>query len=196
MRVVRSAGHRYARAERPSKHLRRARTARHAWSAIALVVAFVVVVVLVGQMTGKTTTANLHYDPRPVPASILHQITHVPAASYNAAGIPPEVTAPSVLAGQPVLDFTGKPGLFGLFGEFCPFCAAERWAVITSLARFGTFSIEDDAVLTEGHRPEDPDLRVRDSQLLESVHLGEASRDVRAREGNRSSPRHQGDDQE
>ncbi|HEX4244150.1 MAG TPA: DUF929 family protein, partial [Acidimicrobiales bacterium] len=25
-------------------------------------------------------------------------------------------------------------------GEFCPYCAAERWALVSSLSRFGTFS--------------------------------------------------------
>ena len=50
------------------------------------------------------------------------------------------VTPPVVLTGQPVLMLAGKPGIFYLGGEFCPYCAAQRWVIITSMSRFGTFA--------------------------------------------------------
>ena len=34
----------------------------------------------------------------------------------------------------------GKPELLFMGGEYCPYCAAERWAMISALSRFGTFS--------------------------------------------------------
>lgn len=34
----------------------------------------------------------------------------------------------------------GKPELLYIGGEYCPYCAAERWAMINALSRFGTFS--------------------------------------------------------
>jgi hypothetical protein len=34
----------------------------------------------------------------------------------------------------------GLPEVFYVGGEFCPYCAAERWAMINALSRFGTFS--------------------------------------------------------
>jgi hypothetical protein len=34
----------------------------------------------------------------------------------------------------------GKPGMLYVGAEYCPYCAAERWALISSLSRFGTFS--------------------------------------------------------
>lgn len=34
----------------------------------------------------------------------------------------------------------GKPEVLYLGGEYCPYCAAQRWAMISSLSRFGTFS--------------------------------------------------------
>ncbi len=112
-----------------------------AWSAIFLVLIIVIVVVVVSQTSGKPPTNNFYYTPKPVPASVLHEISDVSIASYNGVGSGlAAITAPSVLTGQPALILTRKPGIFGLFGEFCPFCAAERWAVITSLSRFGTFS--------------------------------------------------------
>jgi len=34
----------------------------------------------------------------------------------------------------------GKPEVLYLGGEYCPYCAAQRWAMISALSRFGTFS--------------------------------------------------------
>jgi hypothetical protein len=34
----------------------------------------------------------------------------------------------------------GKPEVLFIGGEYCPYCAAERWAIIAALSRFGTFS--------------------------------------------------------
>jgi hypothetical protein len=34
----------------------------------------------------------------------------------------------------------GKPEFFYYGAEYCPFCATERWAVVTALSRFGTWS--------------------------------------------------------
>ena len=110
------------------------------WGAVGLVVVVVIVVVVVSQTSRNAPISGLHFTPKPVPATIAGEITHVPVSSFNAAGPGlAEITHPVVLSEQPALTFTGKPGIFGLFGEFCPFCAAERWAVITSLSRFGTF---------------------------------------------------------
>ena len=42
--------------------------------------------------------------------------------------------------GGPALTSGGKPELLYLGGEYCPYCAAERWAMVNALSRFGTFS--------------------------------------------------------
>jgi hypothetical protein len=34
----------------------------------------------------------------------------------------------------------GKPEMVYLGAEYCPYCAAERWAMIAALSRFGTFT--------------------------------------------------------
>jgi uncharacterized protein DUF929 len=34
----------------------------------------------------------------------------------------------------------GKPEVLYIGAEYCPYCAAERWALIVALSRFGTFS--------------------------------------------------------
>jgi hypothetical protein len=131
-------------ARRPSP--RRARQGRSraslfVWGAIGLVVVIVGVIVGVSQ-TSSTTTKGAYYPPRPVPATVLREITHVPVSAFNAVGtgIPGTINVPTVHSSNKLLTSDGKPEVFGLFGEFCPYCAAERWAIITSLSRFGTFS--------------------------------------------------------
>jgi hypothetical protein len=34
----------------------------------------------------------------------------------------------------------GKPEVLYLGGEYCPYCAAQRWAMVNALSRFGTFT--------------------------------------------------------
>lgn len=137
---------------------RRSRTPLFTWGSVALALVVVIVVVVVSRTDGETPASKVHYTPEPVPASIVREITHVPASSYDAVGAGlPQITTPSVVSTQPALVLSGKPGLFGLFGEFCPFCAAERWSVITSLARFGTFT----GIKTMQSSPVDTDPRTQ-----------------------------------
>src|SRR5262249_23072728 len=35
---------------------------------------------------------------------------------------------------------TGKPEFLYIGAEYCPYCAAQRWATVVALSRFGTFS--------------------------------------------------------
>jgi hypothetical protein len=44
------------------------------------------------------------------------------------------------VTGQPALTANGKPEVLYIGAEYCPYCAAERWAMVTALSRFGTFS--------------------------------------------------------
>jgi Domain of unknown function (DUF929) len=43
------------------------------------------------------------------------------------------------VSGTP-LTSGGKPELLFMGAEYCPYCAAERWAMVNALSRFGTFS--------------------------------------------------------
>ena len=132
---------RRAPARRPPARGRRSRTRLFTWGAIVLVLVVVGVIVGVSQ-TSSTSSKGVFYPPKPVSATVLHEITHVPTSAYNAAGtgISGLVYPPTVKKGQKPLVIDGKPGIFAMLGEFCPYCAAERWAIITSLSRFGTFS--------------------------------------------------------
>jgi len=45
----------------------------------------------------------------------------------------------SLVNGSP-LTSGGKPEVLYIGAEYCPFCGAQRWAMIASLSRFGTFT--------------------------------------------------------
>ena len=114
-----------------------------AFASIALVVVIVLVfvVVTVTGGKGKTSSKQLIPDPVPAPASLVAEVTGVSPAITNAVGTGVQVTAPSALKGQPKLTGAGgKPELLFIGAEFCPFCAAERWAMVEALSRFGTWS--------------------------------------------------------
>ena len=72
-------------------------------------------------------------------ASVASAITTVPASTLNAVGAGTAYRLTST-RGQPVLTSGGKPEMLYIGGEFCPYCAAQRWAMVVALSRFGTFS--------------------------------------------------------
>jgi len=72
-------------------------------------------------------------------AEVVAGVTGVPAATLNAAGIGSGVTGtPQPITGSP-LTSGGKPEVLDIGAEYCPFCAAERWAAVVALSRFGSF---------------------------------------------------------
>jgi len=71
---------------------------------------------------------------------IVQAITTLPQSTFDSVGIQPTVAAPVILHGQSKLVINRMPGIFYEGAEPCPYCAAERWAFIIALARFGTWS--------------------------------------------------------
>jgi hypothetical protein len=49
------------------------------------------------------------------------------------------------ISDQPLKRPSGKPLVFFMGAGFCPFCAAERWAIVEALGKFGTWEglVED-----------------------------------------------------
>jgi hypothetical protein len=80
--------------------------------------------------------------PGPTGASLTRlvgQVTSVPAAALDQVGSGAASTIPSKISGPP-LTSGGKPQILYIGAEYCPYCAAERWAMIVALNRFGAFS--------------------------------------------------------
>ncbi len=113
-----------------------------AWGAVGLVVVIVAVFVIVFATRGNTTNTS-YIATTPAPAQIVHDIANVPESTWNKVGVTSSVpvSKPQVLTGQPAMVIDGKsPAMLYYGAEYCPYCAAERWAIATALARFGTWS--------------------------------------------------------
>ncbi len=114
-----------------------------AWGAVGLVVVIIVVLVIVKASSSSTTDAT--YSPvTAAPASVVHDVTNIPASVYNTVGVTSPtvpVTPPTILSNQPAMTLNGKsPAMLYYGAEYCPYCAAERWAMTAALSRFGTWS--------------------------------------------------------
>jgi hypothetical protein len=82
--------------------------------------------------SGAPTTAA---DP-----SVLRTLKDVPASALDAVGAGKIDSLPHATKDVPALTADGKPRLLYVGAEYCPYCAAERWAVVVAMDRFGTFS--------------------------------------------------------
>ena len=103
----------------------------------------VVVALVIVKVTGSTNNSNTVAPTNTAAsATVVSAITNVPASVMDAVGVPSSsmVAPPSVDKHQSLLTYNGKPGAFFVGALFCPYCAAERWALIVALSKFGTFS--------------------------------------------------------
>jgi Domain of unknown function (DUF929) len=75
-------------------------------------------------------------------AGVVSKVTSVPASTMDSVGSGSgSVSAkPVPVTGGAALTSGGKPEMLYMGAEYCPYCAAERWAMVVALSRFGTFS--------------------------------------------------------
>jgi len=64
----------------------------------------------------------------------------VPQARREVLAAHPGALPPELTRNAPALTADSKPQVLYVGAEYCPFCAAERWALIAALSRFGAFS--------------------------------------------------------
>jgi Domain of unknown function (DUF929) len=70
---------------------------------------------------------------------VITTTTTVPPATLDTVGSGTASSRPTSISGAP-LTSGGKPEMLYMGAEYCPYCAAERWAMVVALSRFGTFS--------------------------------------------------------
>ena len=104
---------------------------------LAIVVAFIVI-----KLNSSPSTDNSPNGPTGAAlASVVTKVTSVPASTLDTVGDGSgSVTAPPTSISGTALTANGKPEVLYMGAEYCPYCAAERWAMIVALSRFGTFS--------------------------------------------------------
>jgi Domain of unknown function (DUF929) len=110
---------------------------------IIVVAAIVLTFVLIKLNAKPTTTTGSPSSGHTgaVPTAVVDQVTSVPASTLNTVGSGTFAGSIQTITGNPApLTTNGKPELLYIGAEYCPFCAAERWAMIVALSRFGTFS--------------------------------------------------------
>jgi thiol-disulfide isomerase/thioredoxin len=99
----------------------------------------IVIVLIVAKAFTNTPAAASGPASASTAASVAAQLSTVPAATLNAVG---KGSSTPLIAtkGQPPLTSGGKPEIVYMGAEYCPYCAAERWAMVVALSRFGSFS--------------------------------------------------------
>jgi hypothetical protein len=77
-----------------------------------------------------------------LPASVVSQVTNVPAATLDKVGKGAAAASPTLLGpgSGAALTSNGKPEMLYIGAEFCPYCAAMRWSMAIALSRFGSFT--------------------------------------------------------
>jgi hypothetical protein len=106
---------------------------------IAVVVAFVLASSNGGSSSGSSAGNTAAAPTGSALTSVLGQLTSVPASTLDQVGAGTTAANPTTIQG-PSLTSGGKPEVLYIGAEYCPYCAAERWAVIVALSRFGSFS--------------------------------------------------------
>ena len=119
------------------------------WLVVGMVVVVIVAILGIKIFSGGTKTKVPNGTWQATSASMVSQLTTIPASTFDTVGVTSTVVPvrnlPVKTSGQKVLawpDTHGvkRPTVFYFGSEYCPYCAAERWSTIIALSRFGTWS--------------------------------------------------------
>src|SRR5215469_3686009 len=113
-----------------------------AGGSILAVIIVVIAFVLVKANSGGPAAVGSNGPTGAALTSVINQTTSVPAATLDKVGggaTYPNAIRP-ITGNQQPLTSGGKPEMLYVGAEYCPYCAAERWAMVVALSRFGTFS--------------------------------------------------------
>ncbi|MEO7061983.1 MAG: DUF929 family protein [Lapillicoccus sp.] len=119
-------------------------------SAVIVVIIVAVIFAALNAPKGATTTAK---ESGTVSDSLASSLTSVPATTYDSVGLGSASPTPiKNLTGEIAMK-DGKPRIIYVGADYCPFCAGERWALVTALARFGTFTGIDYGLSSANDQP-------------------------------------------
>jgi len=104
------------------------------------VIAVVIVIFLIIIVSKSPTTTNSSTADGKASAKIVSQITTIPSSISDQVGKGSSTVNATAISGKPYLTSNGLPNILYMGAEYCPYCATERWAMVVSLSRFGTFS--------------------------------------------------------
>ena len=109
------------------------------WGTVATVLAVVVTFTLITVTKSPSTAPSA---PPAMIAAATSSLANIPASTFDSVGVasPAAAVLPLTKVANPVALTNKKlPEVLYVGAEFCPYCAAERWALIAALDRFGHF---------------------------------------------------------
>jgi len=113
------------------------------WIAVAAALA---VAVLAAGLTARHPGSRHERvaDGQPMPAEVASAMATVhrlvrEGRIFGQVGIGTASRSQTLVSG-PALTSDGKPEVLFVGAEWCPYCAAERWALVLALSRFGSFT--------------------------------------------------------
>lgn len=123
--------------EHAARRVHRLPLALATWLLIGVVLILVVVLLVVKVTRGSTA------PPAPTvslaPTAVVREATAVPTSRFDAAGATGGGPSRPVVVHGPALQSHGKVQVVEVSAQFCPYCAAEQWALVVALGRFGHF---------------------------------------------------------
>ncbi|HUC95874.1 MAG TPA: DUF929 family protein [Candidatus Saccharimonadia bacterium] len=105
-----------------------------------IIVGAIVVLFIIFLIVKSPTTNNPNAPDTVASSSLLNKLYSIPTSVLNKVGSGTSSQKPEPISGQPLQTSTGLPKVLYMGAEYCPYCATERWAMVISLSRFGTFS--------------------------------------------------------
>src|SRR5260221_1792308 len=106
---------------------------------VALIAVIIVAFFVISRLQSPSGSASVPTLARSEVFNVVKKVYANGVAAVGKGGVQNPVKAvngsPPILKGP-----TGKPEFLYMGAEYCPYCAAERWAVVVALSRFGTFS--------------------------------------------------------
>jgi thiol-disulfide isomerase/thioredoxin len=114
---------------------------RSSWFLIGGVLVLVAVIVIAFIVISHQSTGTAS-APTPASSAVLKAVTQVDPSVSNTVGTGSVKNPLQAIKNPPppLTEPTGKPEFLYMGAEYCPYCAAERWAEVVALSRFGTFS--------------------------------------------------------
>lgn len=117
--------------------------ARKRSNAVYIVPVLVVVTAIVAYYIftqSATAGGTSPLNGTPVSSAVLSDLSGVSTSTLAQVGTgAPGINSPTSISGSS-LTFNGKPEVLYMGAEYCPYCAAERWAMIVALDKFGSFT--------------------------------------------------------
>lgn len=118
---------------------------------IFTVIVIVVVIIMVGIIYFANNSVNnisgatnklISFDNKKVSASVVSKLENVSLSNIkNALSKKSASASVTPITGESPIEKDNLPRIIYVGADFCPFCAAERWALVIALSKFGTFNV-------------------------------------------------------